>query len=533
MISRKPYSSPTNDTQRLMKIYIIYRTCLGIMLGFAHWSGLAEDIFGARHPQAFSNIALLYIVACIVSLIRFQTKSRRTHRYHLLLLLIIDIIALVIMIYASGNFVGGLGYLLLIPMAIGSTFLGQRENIGLAAFGTLLILGLGFLNVQEGSADSRTLFSAGVTSVLLFVTAITFSLFSEKVQTSQLTTRKITEQANYLQSLNEWVIETLQTGVIVLDHTLAVQLSNQAAIELLGGDEIITLAPFKELNHLVLQWQKDGVLPSPTNINIANKSNIRASFKPLKTDKRQSIILFLDDLNRVKQQAQQLKLASLGRLTANIAHEIRNPLNTISHAGQLLYESDFVKTDDKQLLDMVVNNSQRIDDIVKSIITFSRSQFAQPQVININTWLHSFKDDFLRLHTANIDLFEDEEELMVMIDATHLYQIISNIVSNGLRYSEALTGENRISIYLLEAENNRAHIDIVDFGKGIDEENIDKIFEPFFTTEGSGSGLGLYLCKELSIANHSELSYLTNNPYKLSSFRLTVPLQTSNKINEE
>jgi len=468
MISRKPYSSPTNDTQRLMKIYIIYRTCLGIMLGFAHWSGLAEDIFGARHPQAFSNIALLYIVACIVSLIRFQTKSRRTHRYHLLLLLIIDIIALVIMIYASGNFVGGLGYLLLIPMAIGSTFLGQRENIGLAAFGTLLILGLGFLNVQEGSADSRTLFSAGVTSVLLFVTAITFSLFSEKVQTSQLTTRKITEQANYLQSLNEWVIETLQTGVIVLDHTLAVQLSNQAAIEL-----------------------------------------------------------------RVKQQAQQLKLASLGRLTANIAHEIRNPLNTISHAGQLLYESDFVKTDDKQLLDMVVNNSQRIDDIVKSIITFSRSQFAQPQVININTWLHSFKDDFLRLHTANIDLFEDEEELMVMIDATHLYQIISNIVSNGLRYSEALTGENRISIYLLEAENNRAHIDIVDFGKGIDEENIDKIFEPFFTTEGSGSGLGLYLCKELSIANHSELSYLTNNPYKLSSFRLTVPLQTSNKINEE
>jgi len=262
---------------------------------------------------------------------------------------------------------------------------------------------------------------------------------------------------------------------------------------------------------------------------IANR-DLSISFKPLKTDKRQSIIVFLDDANRVKQQAQQLKLASLGRLTANIAHEIRNPLNTISHAGQLLYESELANSDDKQLLDMVSNNSERIDDIIKSIITFSRSQFAQAQVININEWLHSFKDDYLRLHVAEINLFEEKDDLIVSIDATHLYQIINNIVANGLRYSEALTGSSKINIYISQTNIDYAYIDIADFGKGINEENIDKIFEPFFTTEGSGSGLGLYLCKELSIANQSELSYFNNNPYNLNTFRLAIPLHSSNLI---
>lgn len=530
MISIQPNLANTNDTQRLMSIYIIYRTCLGLMLGAAHWSGLAQDIFGARHPEVFSNTAMIYIAVCIVSLVRFKAIPNSTSRPHLLILLIIDIIALITMIYASGNFVGGLGYLLLIPMAIGSTFLGQRENIALAAFGTILVLGLGFFNLQDGTADNRTLFSAGVTGVLLFVTAIAFNLFSEKVQTSQLTTRKVTEQANYLKSLNEWVVETLQTGVIVIDNALNIQLTNQAAKELLQDDNLQALEQFNDLNPLLTQWREDGVIPSPTTISVAN-NNIRISFKPLQTHQRPSIILFLDDANRLKQQAQQLKLASLGRLTANIAHEIRNPLNTISHAGQLLYESDFANTDDKQLLDMVNNNSQRIDDIIKSIITFSRSQFAQPQVININKWLHSFRDDFLRLHVAEINLFEEaEEDFIVNIDATHLYQIISNIVNNGLRYSEALTGSNRVCLYISQSHVDYVHIDIVDFGKGIEEDHLDKIFEPFFTTEGTGSGLGLYLCKELCIANHSELSYFTNNPYNLSTFRLTIPAHTSSNI---
>ena len=515
----------SNDTQRLMKIYVIYRLCLGIMLGVSHWSGLAQDIFGSRHPEIFSNIALLYIAICIVSLIRFEAKLSITNRFNLLILLIIDIIALVLMIFSSGNFVGGLGYLLLIPMAIGSTFLAQRENFGLAAFGTLLLLAMAFINVQEGSADNRTLFSAGVTGVLLFVTAIAFGLFSAKIQTSQLTARKVTEQANYLQSINNWVIETLNTGVIVIDHELKIQLTNQAAMQLLQDESLTSLNNFSELHALVLQWKEDGVLPSSTEMNI-NDNQIRVSFKPLNTNNRLSIILFLEDLDQARQQAQQLKLASLGRLTANIAHEIRNPLNSISHASQLLSESKVIQEDDIQLLDMVINNSQRIDDIVKSIITFSRSQFAHSQVININEWLHSFREDFTRLHTCDITLFEQRDTLMIVIDATHLYQIISNIVTNGLRHSYALIGERKVDIHVAITDDDYVNIDIVDFGKGVDKENMDKIFEPFFTTESSGSGLGLYLCKELSVANHAELSYLAKNAYNSSTFRLTVPAQT-------
>jgi two-component system sensor histidine kinase PilS (NtrC family) len=309
------------------------------MLGIMHWTGLSRDIFGDAHPELFTDIALLYIAIATLSLLLYWAKILRAYTTHLLAVLIFDFITLVVMIYASGNLTGGLGYLLLIPMAIGSTFLRGQANIGLAAFGTILVIGMSLININNGFGDSKDFFSAGITGVSLFVTAIAFRIFSEKVQTSQYTAKKQTEQADYLQLISQRIVETMRTGIIVVDRDLRIQLINHAAALLLTvNNRFEGVVRVKPIYERLEQWQNDGVIPSSFNFSLENNQTLKVSFAPLEDSRFPSLMLFVEDTQRLNQEAQQLKLASLGRLTASIAHEIRNPLGAISHASQLLDE---------------------------------------------------------------------------------------------------------------------------------------------------------------------------------------------------
>jgi two-component system sensor histidine kinase PilS (NtrC family) len=518
----KALNQATYDTHRLLGIYIYYRLSLALLLGLMHWTGLSKNIFGNTHPELFSNISLLYIAICILSAFLYWAKTLKAYKTHLLGLLILDFIALVLMMHAGGNLSGGLGYLLLIPMAVGSTFLRSRANIGLAAFGTILVLAMSLFKISQGETDSQSFFSAGITGVSLFVTAIAFGIFSEKIQISEYTAQKQTEQADFLELISQRIVETMRTGIIVVDRELRIQLLNHsAALMLTVNDKFSGIEGIPPIYDRLRNWQNDGIIPSSLSLKLSNNQTVQISFAPLDDPRFPSLMLFIEDTVRLNQEAQQLKLASLGRLTASIAHEIRNPLGAISHAGQLLEESPNVASSDKKLIDIIYNHSQRINFIINNILHFSRRKNANPEIINLNQWVADFKAEYLQHHPGNIKIEFKKRDVYAKIDRNHLYQIMTNLIDNGMRYSLKRIGREVVNVCIDVSEaNQQPYLDIIDYGPGIRGEKLNNIFEPFFTTEDTGSGLGLYLCKELSEANQANLSYSYDVDNSVSIFKL-------------
>ena len=158
---------------------------------------------------------------------------------------------------------------------------------------------------------------------------------------------------------------------------------------------------------------------------------------------------------------------------------------------------------------------------INNILNFSRRENAHPKTINLNQWMEDFKHDYLQHHSGTINIIATSQNIYAEIDPNHLYQIINNLTDNGLRYSYKKNQQKILEFNIgIQQKTQRPYIDVIDFGHGIKRDERDKIFEPFYTTEATGSGLGLYLCKELSEANQAHLRYSYNN--KKSIFRLTL-----------
>ncbi len=227
----------------------------------------------------------------------------------------------------------------------------------------------------------------------------------------------------------------------------------------------------------------------------------------------------LVDIALYNQQVQQSKLASLGRLTASIAHEIRNPLGAISHAGQLLAENALLSIQDRRLTEIIQTHSVRVNHIIEDILQLSRRTDSRREKIRLNAWLDNYRRNFSLEHSVNLDAFMlllPAESLCGLIDPGHLRQIMDNLCRNALKYGKPQAGP--IILRVLVAQQMPC-IEIIDNGSGISREHQSHLFEPFFTTSTSGTGLGLYISKELAELNQAKLSYYLTDD-KRSCFRL-------------
>ena len=215
----------------------------------------------------------------------------------------------------------------------------------------------------------------------------------------------------------------------------------------------------------------------------------------------------------MQQRAQQIKLASLGRLTASIAHEVRNPLGAISHAGQLLSESELLTMEDKRLTRIITEHSRRVNRIIENVLSLSRREAAIPETIELRGWLDRFIEEFTarnQLSHAAVQVVMQTDNLMALFDPGQLHQIMWNLCENALRYSK----RNPLLEFHcgIRSETGRSYIDVIDHGRGIPGEMVEQLFEPFFTTEAKGSGLGLYIARELCEANRASLNLHANRP---------------------
>ncbi len=507
----------------LLRVYTYYRTLLGSLLLLMFQGNIAPNILGNEHPDVFLYTSIAYTSLNIITLgllwrVKFLPSNQQSF-----ILLVLDVAAIALLMYASGGALSGLGYLQLVVVAAGGMLLPPQLAILLAALASIAVVGESIARLWLLSIDNRTLFSAGTLGALLFTTALTFQYLARKIRTSSQEAIIQARQAEHLQRLAQLIVERMRTGIIVLGRDQSIEMLNRSAAELLGVEGTPkALEDIPLLKGQFEHWRADRRTSSVVATDQSSSNEVKINFAALDPSTASETLVFVEDNRLIAQQAQQLKLASLGRLTASIAHEVRNPLGAISHASQLLSESDQLTDGDQRLLQIIDNHSKRVNQIIENVLQLSRRRNAKPEQVELSHWLNHFIEEFRsgQPTECHLELSLDSTAINAKFDTGQLHQVLTNLCDNGLRYSEAATGERRVRLEAgIDARNQHPFIRVIDWGAGVDEQRQEHIFEPFFTTESTGSGLGLYICKELCEANQALIHY-ERTPSGQSAFHI-------------
>jgi len=507
---------PAEQAWRTLKVFHAYQLVLSAAFFGLFVSHTGPSIFGQTNPGLFQAVSLTYFALSIFSTV-FIRKPYIAYTRQVQFKIITDIILLTILMHASGGITSGLGILLAVSVAAGGLLAGGQCTLAFAAIATFAVLG------EQIYADISDMFPktaytyASVLSASFFTIAILALVLAKRVETSEQIAQQQSREIDDLVQLNDYIIKHLQSGIIVVDQHNKVRLANDAA-NILIDHPIVIGAPLSEISpecwQLFTRWLRAPIENTADIAASTNSPRTKLRFSRLDNLADNAYIIFLDDLSSIELQIQQGKLASLGRLTASIAHEIRNPLGAISHAGELLSESTSIEKEDLRLLDIIHNHTNRVNSIVKSILQLSRQEESHTATIKFQEWVSDFDNSFKEqfgLQSSPIQINIANDVKTIQFDNNHLKQIIDNLCSNALKYGQ--TPDKQKIIYLqagLKPMTQQAFISITDTGKGMDEVVAQQIFEPFFTTSSSGTGLGLYISSQLAELNHAKLSYKAN-----------------------
>jgi two-component system sensor histidine kinase PilS (NtrC family) len=504
----KPPSTFT-DWQPL-RLLTFYRVVLAGLLAVLYFALQDSNPFGIQRTDMFRSTLMTYLAFSIAA--GFTTRLRwPRHDIQALLQILADIGAITLLMHATGGVTSPLSVFLVITVVAGTWVLPGRLAYLFAAVAALAVLfesGLTTLAMDKAGADDIT--RAGLMGAVIFIAAGLTHILIIRARDSEALAEQRGIDLENLEQLNRYIIQQLQSGLLVVDNNDTIRLANDTAQKLLGLDypsaqQLTTAAP--ELENQLQQWKLDPGWQAQAITGTAG-SSLLPRFGALKTAQGQGALILLEDSAQLARQTQQVKLASLGRLTASIAHEIRNPLGAISHAAQLLEESEQLDNSDKRLTEIISTHTRRVNSIIENVLQLSRRSINQPQDLVLQDWLSDFKDEFMhmeQLQPEQLQLTVTPPNLYLHVDPGQLHQILTNLCKNAVRHA------GNPAQLLLRAQSD-AHgsiqLDIVDNGEGVDSETADQIFEPFYTTESSGTGLGLFIARELCETNHGQLSYV-------------------------
>ncbi len=517
---------------KLLSLYNYYRLIIAISAAVLAMSGAVLPPFGLNSPGLFLVASIVYAMVSLVSLetIRRQRPDFETQATSQIFA---DITLITFLMHASGGLSSGLGLLLLVAVAGSSLMLGKKMTVLYAALATIAAL-------IEHSWDWWTGVEVNVSEVIqgypqvgmlgigLFATAtLGYTLATRLRATEALAERRGVDLAN-LSQLNALIIQRMHSGVLVCDRDGRIHMMNQTATNFLGlpADSMKTAlaSASAELTNQLAQ-------------SIANPT--RRTRSPVKTGRGYTVIprfivlgeppnhtgtlIFLEDAAVLKQQAQQLKMAALARLTASIAHEIRNPLGAIANAAQLLGENAPKDREESRLVKIIGDQSRRMNVIVENITQLSRRDQVNPVMLPLQPWLEEFMQHFAETLKIPREAFAvyGAEDLQVCIDPDQFYQVVGNLAQNALRHSPPFTGNLLVKFQGGTNSGGRPFLDVIDWGRGVPAEIQDQIFEPFFTTTPKGTGLGLYIARELCEGNGATLDYYPGSSGAGSRFHVT------------
>ncbi|WJN60328.1 ATP-binding protein [Pseudomonas sp. SO81] len=496
--------------RRILRLYNLYRVALGLALVLLISSNLDSELLELAHVQLFRYGSWTYLIVNVLITVLMQ---RPKHLIQVFGLALLDVLLLCALFYSAGGTPSGIGNLLIVAVAIANILLRGRVGLLIAAVAAIGMLALTFyLSLHRPAAGSQFV-QAGALGALCFAAAIFLQGLSQRLQQSENLAEQRAVDVASLEALNSLILQRMRTGILVLDKQHKVLLANQGALGMLGRSRLENkvLDPHcPDLVQRLQQWQHNPTLRPQSLQAIADGPLLQPSFIPLHRGDELHTLIFLDDISQVTQQAQQLKLASLGRLTAGIAHEIRNPLGAISHAAQLLQESEDLEEPDRRLAQIIQDHSRRMNMVIENVLQLSRRRQAEPQLLDLKYWLHRFASEFR--NSARLDqtlhLETSSGSLQTRMDPHQLTQVLTNLVQNGLRYSAQShqLGQVWLKLYR-DAESDLPTLEVLDDGPGVPAEQLQHIFEPFYTTDNKGTGLGLYISRELCESNQARLDY--------------------------
>lgn len=518
------------QTRRPLQIFTGYRLLLATFLAGLFFSGSGPSIFGSHDPQLFAIAALLYLILVIISGLMIDHISNPSHQYQAFLIVFVDICILTLMMHSSGGVKTGLGMLIGVSIVAGSLITQGRWAGLLAALASLAILTEQVYSSYILGMTPTYYTQSGLLGGSFFAIALLSRAFSIQIQKSEALVIEAESNLLSMEQLNDYIIQHMQTGIMVIDTDGNTRLMNQAAWYLLGMPGQSTGQHLSEICHELerqletrgLDYNKESAPFKPT----PDGRELTAGFSGLGPDGKNGIVIFLEDAATVAQQAQQMKLASLGRLTASIAHEIRNPLGAISHAEQLLRESPDLPSGDQRLIGIINTNVIRVNEVIETILSLSRRNRSHPEEFLLKLWLETLVSGFKKSEAFDeltISIQVSPDETLVRADQSQLKQVFSILCDNAIKHFK--NHSNYLEIRFdggITRESGSPFIDIIDNGPGIDDTAKKQIFEPFFTTENSGTGLGLYIAKELCESNKLGLEYISR-PTVGSCFRISFP----------
>lgn len=515
-----------DDFWRSLLYFNVYR-CLVPLVLIAVWLLDRQLVFGQSQPKLFVWATGLYVVFSAIAFVGILAR-KPDFEAQLTMHAVADALFVVLAMHASGGISSGLGLLLLASQAGAALISRGRMMLFYAAVGSLAVLAEQAWQVLFNPGSSAQFVQAGLLSIGYFATAfVARSLAGYAVASERLAEQRGVDLAN-LAEVNKLIIQDMQDGVIVVDERGVIRQINGRAVELLGGRSLperqptlIEYAPLVAEAHV--RWLRDRQpLEKPLRLPQSGKPGLREvglRTVPVGGDEAGRSVLFLEDLSRIQAEAQQLKLAALGRLTANIAHEIRNPLSAINHATELLQETDSANATDARLLQIIHDNTRRIEGMVQEVLKLNRRDRVHREIVELGSYLGTFAAEFCSNERIDrsvlaVDAHASARPLEVQFDRSHLNQVMWNLCRNALRHGTQSAGSIRIVARHAEAEMapGSVFIDVFDDGPGILPTVQAQLFEPFFTTVSTGTGLGLYLARELSDANGGTLEFAAGPP---------------------
>jgi two-component system sensor histidine kinase PilS (NtrC family) len=501
---------------RVLGLLNVYRLLVPTALSVLAAAAPALRGPGSSAPELFTATVVgmfLAGVLCIVLLKRRWPDLRLQAYLHIGF----DLFAVTLLLLASGGVSSGLGLLLIMPVGAVSLLVANRSATLVAAIAALCILGQQGYFVLAGQADAGSFTQAGLLGAVVFIVALAAAPLANRLRETEAMVRQRELDLANLAELSQYVVERLREPILVVDEQDRIRLINDAARQILdpagsaAGALLGEVSP--RLLYLLATWRqnpREDETARGTLLAADGMREVRPRFAPLGERLPSPVIVFLEDLSQLSTRAEQSKLAALGRLSASIAHEIRNPVGAMSHAAQLLEESDGLGASERRLTEIIRHNADRVSTIIQNVMQLSRREEIRAERMPLAEWLADFVTEFCATHglrPERVAVRFAEPDLEVRVDPSHLHQILWNLCENALKYGLG-TAETAIELNAGRAPGTgRPFLEVADRGGGIEPAAAERIFEPFFTSAASGTGLGLFISRELAQSNGALLLY--------------------------